>query len=142
MLSLLYHGVKIQQHFVNASCMSLANKTLPTIWLNPGSNLTIFQGTGPALFIFHFSGRNTCQSHLSYRKVLLMTLGLVLLSQKNLAFLKGFHSPPNCGQPVLQVLRNAARALKPNSKRDRRNQILFTNKYVISYKKYFLVTRV
>ena len=65
MLSLLYHGVKIQQHFVNASCMFLANKTLPTIWLNPGSNLTIFQGTGPALFIFHFSGRNTCQSHLS-----------------------------------------------------------------------------
>ena len=121
MLSLLYHGVEIQQHFVNSSCMFLANKTLLTIWLNPGLNLTIFQGTGPALFIFQFSGRNACQSHVSYRKVL-MTLGLVLRSQKNLAFLKGFHSPPNCGQPVLQVLRNAARAHKPNSKRDRRNQ--------------------
>ena len=101
--------------------MFLANKTLLTIWLNPGLNLTIFQGTGPALFIFQFSGRNTCQSHVSYPKVL-MTLGLVLRSQKNLAFLKGFHSPPNCGQPVLEVLRNASRAHKPNSKRDRRNQ--------------------
>ena len=81
MLSLLYHGVKIQQHFVSSSCMLLADKTLPKIWLNPGLNLTIFQGTGPSLFIFHFSGRNTCQSHVSYRKVL-MTRGLVLRSQK------------------------------------------------------------
>ena len=31
--------------------MFLANETLLTIWLNPGLNLTIFQGTGPALFI-------------------------------------------------------------------------------------------
>ena len=126
MLSLLYHGVKIQQYFVSSSCIFLAKKPLLKIWLNPGLNLTIFQGTGPALFIFHFCNHNICQFLVSYRKrEVLMILGLVLRSQKNLAFLKGFHSPPNCGQPVLQVLRNAARTHKPNSKRDRRNQILF-----------------
>ena len=44
-LSLLYLGVKAQQHFVSSSCTFLDEKTLLKTWLNPGLNLTIFQGT-------------------------------------------------------------------------------------------------
>ena len=41
MLSLLYLGVKAQQHFVSLSCMFLEKKTLVKTWLIPGVKLTI-----------------------------------------------------------------------------------------------------
>ena len=47
MLSLLYVRVEAQQYFVSLPCMFLDKKTLLQIGLNPGLNLTIFQGTGP-----------------------------------------------------------------------------------------------
>ena len=54
LLSLLYLVVnlKAQQHFVTSSCMFLDKKTMLEIWLNPGLNLTIFQGTRPRKFYF------------------------------------------------------------------------------------------
>ena len=51
MLSFLYLVVKTRQYFVTLSCMFLDEKTLLEIWLNPGLNLTIFQGTGPRTFL-------------------------------------------------------------------------------------------
>ena len=50
MLSLLHLVVKAQQYFVTLSSMLLDKKTVLEIWLNLGSNLTIFQGTGPWRF--------------------------------------------------------------------------------------------
>ena len=47
MLSFLFFEVKTQQYFVSSSNMFLDKKTLLKIWLNPGLNLIIFQGTGP-----------------------------------------------------------------------------------------------
>ena len=48
-ISLLFLGVKAQQYFVSSSCMFLDTKSLLKIWLsNPGLNLIIFRGNGPA----------------------------------------------------------------------------------------------
>ena len=47
MFSFLYLAVKAQQYFASSISMFLDKKTLFKIWLNPGLNLTIFQGTGP-----------------------------------------------------------------------------------------------
>ena len=44
-LSLPYLGVKAQQFFLSLSFIFLDKKTLIKILLNPGLNLTIFQGT-------------------------------------------------------------------------------------------------
>ena len=51
MLSLLYLGVHAEQYFTNSSCMFLDKKNLLKIWLNPGLNLTIFQGTRPWMLL-------------------------------------------------------------------------------------------
>ena len=51
MLSLLYLVVNAQQYFVTSSCMFLDEKTVLEIWLNPGLNLTIFQGIGRRAFV-------------------------------------------------------------------------------------------
>ena len=48
MLSLFYLVVEAQQYFVISSCMFLDEIIVLEIWLNPGLNLTIFQGTGPS----------------------------------------------------------------------------------------------
>ena len=50
-MSLLFVVVKAQQYFVTSSCMLLDEKTVLEIWLNPGLNLTIFQGTGRRAFV-------------------------------------------------------------------------------------------
>ena len=50
MLSLLHLVVNAQQYFVTLSSMLLDKKTVLEIWLNLGSNLTIFRGTGPRRF--------------------------------------------------------------------------------------------
>ena len=55
MLSLLYLVVNAQQYFVTSSCMFLDEKTVLEIWLNPGLNLTIFQGTGRRAFVIYTS---------------------------------------------------------------------------------------
>ena len=47
MLSSLNLGVETQKYFVSLSNMFFDKKTWFKIWLNPGLNLTIFQGTGP-----------------------------------------------------------------------------------------------
>ena len=47
MLSSLSLVVKRKQYFVSSSDIFLVKKILLKIWLNPGFNLTIFQGTGP-----------------------------------------------------------------------------------------------
>ena len=51
-LSLPYLGVKAQQYFVSLSCVFLDKKTLIKILLDPGLNLTIFQGTRCRSIIF------------------------------------------------------------------------------------------
>ena len=51
--SLWYLRVKAQHYFVSLSCILLDKKTLLKIWLNPGLNLTIFRGTGPADILMH-----------------------------------------------------------------------------------------
>ena len=48
MLSLLYLVVEAQQYFLTSSYMFLDEKTVLEIWLHPGLNLTIFQGTRPS----------------------------------------------------------------------------------------------
>ena len=45
-LSALYLGVKAQQCLLARIAVSLVKKTLLKSWLNPGSKLTIFRGTG------------------------------------------------------------------------------------------------
>ena len=66
MYLLLYLVVKAQQYVFCK--LELDKKTLLNIWLNPGLNLTIFQGTGPLSFfarvVFcsdqeHFSSRES-----------------------------------------------------------------------------------
>ena len=47
-----YLVVKAQQYFVTSSCMLLEEKTVLENWLNPGLNLTIFEGTGPWVLIW------------------------------------------------------------------------------------------
>ena len=49
MLLLLHLVIKAQQYFVTSNCMFLDEKTVLKICLNPGFNLTIFQGTGPRI---------------------------------------------------------------------------------------------
>ena len=44
--------MKAQQYFVSLSCVFLDKKTLIKIFLNPGLNLTIFQGTRCRSIIF------------------------------------------------------------------------------------------
>ena len=51
-LLLLYLVEEAPQYFVTSSCMFLDEKTLLEMWLHPGLNLTIFQGTGRAQGIF------------------------------------------------------------------------------------------
>ena len=55
MLSLLYLGVHAEQYFANSSCVFLDKKNLLKIWLNPGLNLTIFQGTRPWMLLLMHS---------------------------------------------------------------------------------------
>ena len=47
MLSLLYLGVKAQQHFLSSCCVFSDEKTLLKIWVNPGLNLRSFEELGP-----------------------------------------------------------------------------------------------
>ena len=50
MLSFLYLVVKAQRYFVTSSCMSLDEKTVLEIWLNPGLHLQSLEEPGPEMY--------------------------------------------------------------------------------------------
>ena len=55
MLLSLYLRVKAQLYFVSSSYTLVDKKTVLSIWLNPGLNLTIFRRTGPWHLFIHLN---------------------------------------------------------------------------------------